>query len=166
VAVRSKAWTVFARSNTGIVGSNPAQGMDVCLRLFCVCVGSGLATCWSPVQGALPTVYSLRNWRETKRFTDAPCSKLGAAGKRENCRNGAMTFRQRTAYKSAGNPFQVTRYNVCKMFSARVCRIFHYETPCRVNAKAAFACEYGFVTSRCEPDATFVIASCKLVTRN
>jgi hypothetical protein len=30
--------TVFARSNTGIVGSYPAQGMDVCLRLFCVCV--------------------------------------------------------------------------------------------------------------------------------
>jgi hypothetical protein len=29
---------VFARSNTGIVGSNPARGMDACLRLFCVCV--------------------------------------------------------------------------------------------------------------------------------
>jgi hypothetical protein len=48
VTVRSKARTVFARSNAGIVGSNPTQGMDVCLRLFCVCValciGSGLAT--------------------------------------------------------------------------------------------------------------------------
>jgi hypothetical protein len=32
----------FARSNTGIVGSNPTQSMDVCLRLFCVC--RGLAT--------------------------------------------------------------------------------------------------------------------------
>jgi hypothetical protein len=31
VAARSKAWTVFARSNTGIVGSNPSQGMDVCV---------------------------------------------------------------------------------------------------------------------------------------
>jgi hypothetical protein len=29
---------VFARSNTGIVGSNPTQGMDVCLCLFCVYV--------------------------------------------------------------------------------------------------------------------------------
>jgi hypothetical protein len=37
-AMRSKAWTAFARSNTGIMGSNPTQGMDVCLRLFCVCV--------------------------------------------------------------------------------------------------------------------------------
>jgi hypothetical protein len=38
VAMRSKAWNFFARLNTGIVGSKPARGMDVCLRLFCVCV--------------------------------------------------------------------------------------------------------------------------------
>jgi hypothetical protein len=48
VAARSKAWTVFARSDAGIVGSNLTQGMDVCVRLFCVCVvlclGRGLAT--------------------------------------------------------------------------------------------------------------------------
>jgi hypothetical protein len=29
VAERSKAWTVFTRSEAGIVGSNPTQGMDV-----------------------------------------------------------------------------------------------------------------------------------------
>jgi hypothetical protein len=48
VAARSKAWTLFAPSNAGIVGSNPSQGVDVCVRLLCVyvvlCVGSGLAT--------------------------------------------------------------------------------------------------------------------------
>jgi hypothetical protein len=37
-----------ARSNTGIVGSNTTQGMNVCVRLFCVCgvlpAGNGLAT--------------------------------------------------------------------------------------------------------------------------
>jgi hypothetical protein len=38
VAERSKAWNVFASSNTGIVGSNTTRFMDVCLRLFCVCV--------------------------------------------------------------------------------------------------------------------------------
>jgi hypothetical protein len=38
VAGRSKAWTVFVRSNTGIVGSNPTWDMDVCVRLLCVCV--------------------------------------------------------------------------------------------------------------------------------
>jgi hypothetical protein len=42
VAARSMAWIVFARSNAGIVGSNPTKGMDVCLCLFCVCVGSDL----------------------------------------------------------------------------------------------------------------------------
>jgi hypothetical protein len=34
VAARSKEWTVFARSNTGIVGSNPIWGIDVCVCLF------------------------------------------------------------------------------------------------------------------------------------
>jgi hypothetical protein len=41
--------------------------MDVCARLFCVCVvlcvGSGLATGWSPVQGVLSTLYRLGNWK-------------------------------------------------------------------------------------------------------
>jgi hypothetical protein len=34
--------------------------MDVCLRFFCVvlsCVGRGLASGWSPVQGVLPIVH-------------------------------------------------------------------------------------------------------------
>jgi hypothetical protein len=30
--------TVFSRSNTEVVGSKPTRGMDVCVRLFCVCV--------------------------------------------------------------------------------------------------------------------------------
>jgi hypothetical protein len=67
------------------MGSNPTPSTDVCLRLFCVCVvGSGLATGWSPFQGIEPTVLGLRNWSETKRFTDALCSKVGTTGKREN----------------------------------------------------------------------------------
>jgi hypothetical protein len=48
VASRYKARTVFARSTAEIVGSNSTQGMDICVRLFCICVvlcvGSGLAT--------------------------------------------------------------------------------------------------------------------------
>jgi hypothetical protein len=61
VAARSKAWTVFASSKAGIVGSNPTQTYwYLCVRLFCVCVvlcvDSGLATSWSPVQGVLPSV--------------------------------------------------------------------------------------------------------------
>jgi hypothetical protein len=46
-AVRTKTRTVFALSNTGIMGSNPTRGMDVCVRLFFVfvvmCVGGDLA---------------------------------------------------------------------------------------------------------------------------
>jgi hypothetical protein len=63
VAARSKAITAFSRSNTGIVGSNPTRSMDVWFRLFCVygvlCVGSGLATDWSVVQGVVTTVYRI-----------------------------------------------------------------------------------------------------------
>jgi hypothetical protein len=50
VAARSKACTVFARSDAGIVGSNPTYGMmlGVCMRLFCVyvvlCLGRRLKT--------------------------------------------------------------------------------------------------------------------------
>jgi hypothetical protein len=64
VATRSKTRTVFARSNTGVVCSNPTRGMDVCVRLFPVyvvlCIGRGLATCWSPVEAVLPTVYKMK----------------------------------------------------------------------------------------------------------
>jgi hypothetical protein len=36
LSARSKAWTVFARLNTGVVGSNPTQGIYVCVRLLCL----------------------------------------------------------------------------------------------------------------------------------
>jgi hypothetical protein len=34
-AARSKAWNVFACSNTGVVSSNPSRSINVCERLFC-----------------------------------------------------------------------------------------------------------------------------------
>jgi hypothetical protein len=94
VAAGSKAWSALARSNGGIVGSNPTQGMDVCVRLFCVyvvlCVGSGLSTGWSPVQGVLQTVLRLSNWSETKRFTDVLRFEVWATGKKEREREGSI----------------------------------------------------------------------------
>jgi hypothetical protein len=52
VTARSRTWTLFDSSNTGILGSNPIQGLNICVRLFWVCavlcVGSGPATGWSP----------------------------------------------------------------------------------------------------------------------
>jgi hypothetical protein len=38
VAKRSKAYTVFARSEAGIVPSNPTQGIDVWCLCVCGCV--------------------------------------------------------------------------------------------------------------------------------
>jgi hypothetical protein len=39
VTERSKAWTVFARSEAGIVGSNPTEGMDFwCVYVFILCL--------------------------------------------------------------------------------------------------------------------------------
>jgi hypothetical protein len=71
VAPRSEAWTVFARSNAGIVGSNPTQSMDVCVHLFCVCVvlcvGSDLMTGWSLVQGVIPTVYRIKKLKKAAK---------------------------------------------------------------------------------------------------
>jgi hypothetical protein len=68
VAALSKAWTVFVRSNAGIVSSNPTQDIGVCVRLFCVyvvlCVDGGLAKGWSPVQGVLPTVYRMKKLKK------------------------------------------------------------------------------------------------------
>jgi hypothetical protein len=37
VAAQSEAWTIFALSNTEIVGSNPTGVRDVCVRLLCLC---------------------------------------------------------------------------------------------------------------------------------
>jgi hypothetical protein len=62
-------------SNTGNVGSNPIRGMDVCVGLVCVCVvlcvGTDLATGWSPVKGDLPTVYRIKklNWKSGQGST-------------------------------------------------------------------------------------------------
>jgi hypothetical protein len=77
VAARSGAWTVFARSNTEIMGSNQTGGMDVCVRLFCfcvvLCVGSGLGTGWSPVQGVLLTVYRIRKTEKDAKAQQNGC---------------------------------------------------------------------------------------------
>jgi hypothetical protein len=71
VDTRSKAWSVFARSNTGIVDSNPSRGMNGSMLLFCICVvlcvDSGLETGRSPTQGVLPTVYRIKKLKKPPR---------------------------------------------------------------------------------------------------
>jgi hypothetical protein len=74
-----------ARTLGSWVGIPLKTWMSVCVYSVFVlsCVGRGLAACWSPVQGILPTVLVLRNWSETKRFTDSVCSRVVAIGERE-----------------------------------------------------------------------------------
>jgi hypothetical protein len=71
VAALSKTWTVFSRLNTGVVGSNRTRGMDVYVRLFCVCVvlcvGRFFATGCSPIQGVLPIVYRIKKLKKRPR---------------------------------------------------------------------------------------------------
>jgi hypothetical protein len=69
LAAQSKAWTVFARSEAGIVGSNPNQGMDVwCGYAFILCLCCPVFR-YRPCDGLItrpmsPTIYEkwLRNW--------------------------------------------------------------------------------------------------------
>jgi hypothetical protein len=78
VATRAKTWNVFASSNSGIVGSNPTQDMDVWVYSVFV-LGSDLVTGLSPVQGVLPTVYDKET--EVKRaFHGCPMLQVGATG--------------------------------------------------------------------------------------
>jgi hypothetical protein len=59
MAVQSKASTVFGCSNIGIAGSNPASGVDVCLRLSVLCCPVSVeALRWTdpPAEGVLPNV--------------------------------------------------------------------------------------------------------------
>jgi hypothetical protein len=65
VAARSKAWTVFYRTNTGIVCSNPIRGMDVCERLFCVQV-EALRQADPPYKESYRLCKRSRNWKSSQ----------------------------------------------------------------------------------------------------
>jgi hypothetical protein len=60
--VALKAWTVLARLDAGIVGSNPTRGMDVYMYVYVYSmfvlsyVDWDLAISWSLIQGVLPCV--------------------------------------------------------------------------------------------------------------
>jgi hypothetical protein len=77
VAARSKAWNVFPRSNTGIVGSNPTQGMVVCLRVVCVRVPFRQRHCDGLIPRPRSRTDCLQDWetevkRSVLRITYAP----------------------------------------------------------------------------------------------
>jgi hypothetical protein len=77
VAARSKAW-VFGRSLAGIVGSNPAGGMDVCLLSVACCPVEVCAMGWSLVQRS-PTECGVSECVITK------CRKMRRPGPPRGC---------------------------------------------------------------------------------
>jgi hypothetical protein len=64
----SKARTVFALLNAGLMHSNPALGMKVCVCLSCVCVvlcvGGGLSMGKSSIQRVLPALYRIQKLKK------------------------------------------------------------------------------------------------------
>jgi hypothetical protein len=66
----SEAWTLFARSNTGVVGSNSTRGIDVCVRLFCEQV---TAFRWAdpPSKESYRLCIGWRNWKKGQGPTSA-----------------------------------------------------------------------------------------------
>jgi hypothetical protein len=65
MTAQSKAWTVLARSDAEIVGSNRTQGMDVCI--VCVYCVRAVVTGWSPVQGVLPAVHKIKKLKKAAK---------------------------------------------------------------------------------------------------
>jgi hypothetical protein len=61
VAARSKAWTVFARLNTGVVGSNPTEGMNICVYSVFMLAASRWAD--PPSKESYRLCIGLRNWK-------------------------------------------------------------------------------------------------------
>jgi hypothetical protein len=111
VAVRSKALTIITGSNTGIEGSNPSQGMDVCcVRLFCV--GRG------PVQGILPTVYRIKKLKSGQGPTKG--------------------YRAIIIFEAASLSYtDLSRYGIVRKLPDSVFIIHHTENLCRNRASVS-----------------------------
>jgi hypothetical protein len=81
------------------VGPNSTKRMDVwcvCVYSVCVvlCLGRGLETSWSPVQGVLPSVKLSRNWEISPMFRSGARSrkKIGWTELRVNLHRTRFSF--------------------------------------------------------------------------
>lgn len=76
VTAQSEAWAVFVLSKSRVVGSDPNQSTDVCMRLFgtfvALCVGKDFETGWSPGQGVMSDVYTTKELGNGPRSNNGP----------------------------------------------------------------------------------------------
>jgi hypothetical protein len=93
--------------------SHSRRGCLYCVRLFCVCVvlcvGSGLATGWSPVQGVLSTMYRIK--KPKKR----PRSNKRTVDKTEGGRNTPVNMIQSSLYEYSD--YAISAIQTCTMTS-------------------------------------------------
>jgi hypothetical protein len=87
IMAASGTWNIFARSNTGIVGSNSTQGMDVCPRFFCVCVVLCMQRPWD--RADLPSKESY--WVSTVLWHDGGKPEWWSQNGRPLLGNGLLT---------------------------------------------------------------------------
>jgi hypothetical protein len=75
VVEQSKAWTVFVCLNTGIMSSNPTQGMNVYVSLFVLSCAQVAALRWTDPSSkeSYRLCVGLRKWQKTAKFQQKDC---------------------------------------------------------------------------------------------
>jgi hypothetical protein len=93
VAARSRVRNIFARSDTGIVCSNPTRGTDVCAFILCLCCPvyvAALRRAYPPSKEPSRLCIRLRNWKK-RPGPKLGCRTISSSSSRKlNCKDSAL----------------------------------------------------------------------------